>query len=127
MQKCANSDTDIRINPQVAQSEAEYGDRNRALAYFMRSYGVIQGDVNESLNTYFHQCALEMSVATLSRAGLFLSAAGKNPLGETGEDDITSHEVVDRVNSLMMLCGHYDMSGDFAFRVGLPGKSGVGG
>lgn len=125
MKRCAQSE-EMRINPDVAKSEADYGDRNRALAYFMRSYGVIKGDVYESLNTYFHQCALEMSVATLSRAGLFLAAAGENPLDPDGED-VTSHEHVDRVNSLMMLCGHYDMSGDFAFRVGLPGKSGVGG
>jgi glutaminase len=77
------------------------------------------------LDAYFHQCAIEMSCATLSRAGLFLAADGLNPL--TGDSRVTSHEHVDRVNAIMMLCGHYDMSGDFAFRVGLAGKSGVGG
>jgi glutaminase len=91
----------------------------------MKSYGVIEGDVPSTLACYFRQCALEMSVSTLSRAGLFLAADGRNPLN--GDKIVTSHEHVDRVNAIMMLCGHYDMSGDFAFRVGLAGKSGVGG
>jgi glutaminase len=130
LRSCAQTNDDaIRIDPDVARSEAEFGDRNRALAYFMSSYGIVQGDIGQSLHIYFHQCALEMSVVTLSRAGLFLAAAGRNPLvaSNAKETTVTSHEIVARVNSLMMLCGHYDMSGDFAFRVGLPAKSGVGG
>lgn len=125
LKDCAQEEDGIRIDEQVAKSEDEYGDRNRALAYFMRSYGVVQGDVPTTLACYFRQCALEMSVATLSRAGLFLAADGKNPLN--GDKVVTSHVYVDRVNAIMMLCGHYDMSGDFAFRVGLAAKSGVGG
>lgn len=122
---CAQDYAGIVVNEQVAASEQEYGDRNRALAYFMKSYGTVRGDVPSTLGAYFCQCALEMSACTLSRAGLFLAAAGKNPLD--GNRVVTSHEHVDRVNAIMMLCGHYDMSGDFAFRVGLAGKSGVGG
>jgi len=125
LKDCAQEKDGIRVDAQVAESEDEYGDRNRALAYFMRSYGVVRGDVPSTLACYFRQCALEMSVSTLSRAGLFLAADGKNPLN--GDKAVTSHEHVDRVNAIMMLCGHYDMSGDFAFRVGLAGKSGVGG
>lgn len=125
LKDCAQDEDDIRVDEQVADSEEEYGDRNRALAYFMKSYGVIEGDVPSTLALYFRQCALEMSVSTLSRAGLFLAAGGKNPL-KSGKT-VTSHEHVDRVNAIMMLCGHYDMSGDFAFRVGLAAKSGVGG
>ncbi|MEL6507601.1 MAG: glutaminase [Pseudomonadota bacterium] len=123
MRTCADDDA-ISVNERVAASEADYGDRNRALAYFMKSFGVVQNDVPTVLDTYFHQCAIEMSVRQLSRAGLFLAGGGEDPCaGRT----ITNHERVDRVNSIMMLCGHYDMSGDFAFRVGLAGKSGVGG
>lgn len=125
LKDCAQAKDGIRVDEQVAESEDAYGDRNRALAYFMRSYDVIQGDVPTTLACYFRQCALEMSVATLSRAGLFLAADGKNPLNN--DKVVTTPVHVDRVNSIMMLCGHYDMSGDFAFRVGLAAKSGVGG
>ncbi|MEO0851423.1 MAG: glutaminase [Pseudomonadota bacterium] len=120
---CAASKS-IAVNAEVAASEAAYGDRNRALAYFMKSFGIVQNDVPEVLDTYFRQCALEMSVKQLARAGLFLAGGGEDPCAGRR---ITSHERVDRVNSIMMLCGHYDRSGEFAFRVGLAGKSGVGG
>lgn len=123
VRQCADTHN-IHVNQTVAQSEKDYGDRNRALAYFMKSFGVVKNDVAEVLDTYFHQCALEMSVETLTRAGLFLAHGGVDPRSKA---IITQHERVDRVNAIMMLCGHYDMSGDFAFRVGLAGKSGVGG
>jgi glutaminase len=76
------------------------------------------------LGVYFHQCALSMSCQQLAKAGLYLAARGSNP--------ITGHSVVSpkrarRINALMLTCGHYDGSGDFAYHVGLPGKSGVGG
>jgi glutaminase len=123
VRRCAGSDAAV-IEERVARSEREHGDRNRALAYFMKSFGVVRGDVPAVLDAYFGQCALSMSVAELSRAGLFLADHGRDP--RTGER-ITTEERVDRVNATMMLCGHYDRSGDFAFRVGLAGKSGVGG
>jgi glutaminase len=80
--------------------------------------------VGDVLETYFNQCALSMNCVQLARAGLFLAHGGVDPVG--------GHRVVDaqaarRINAIMMTCGHYDASGDFAFRVGLPGKSGVGG
>ena len=90
----------------------------------MRSYGIIQHAPALVLGVYFHQCAIAMSCVQLARAGLFLAAQGKDPL--TGMR-VVSAARARRINSLMMMCGHYDGAGDFAFRVGLPGKSGVGG
>jgi glutaminase len=117
-------DDSIVVDADVARSERDTGFRNFALAQFMRSYKVITHPAEEVLGVYFHHCAIAMNCAQLARAGLFLAAKGRNP--------ITGHSVVSaararRINSLMMMCGHYDGSGDFAFRVGLPGKSGVGG
>lgn len=123
VRKSADSER-IRIDEDVAASEAKWGDRNRSLAYFMSSFGNLKNPPESVLKAYFHQCALEMTVEELARAGLFLANAGEDPL--TGEK-MATREQCNRINALMMTCGHYDMSGDFAFRVGLPGKSGVGG
>ena len=117
-------DEDIAIDAEVARSELATADRNTALAYFMRSFGHLAHPVDQVLGVYCHHCAIAMSCRQLARAGLFLAAGGRNPL--------TGHSVVRpararRINALMLTCGHYDASGDFAYRVGLPGKSGVGG
>ena len=117
-------DDSITIDPVVAKSEQETGHRNFALAHFMRSYGIIEHDPALVLGVYFHQCAIAMSCVQLAQAGLFLAAQGRNPV--TGMR-VVSASRARRINSLMMMCGHYDGAGDFAFRVGLPGKSGVGG
>ena len=124
VRRAAGEGGDVSVDERVASSERDYGDRNRALAYFMKSFGVVQNDVKDVLDAYFCACALTMSTACLSKAGLFLAGTGADP--RTGTR-VTNHERIDRVNATMMLCGHYDMSGDFAFRVGLAGKSGVGG
>ncbi len=117
-------DEDIAVDAEVARSELATVDRNTALAYFMRSFGHLRHPVDQVLGVYCHHCAIAMSCRQLARAGLFLAAGGRNPL--------TGHSVVRpararRINALMLTCGHYDASGDFAYRVGLPGKSGVGG
>ncbi len=117
-------DETISIDDKVARSETQTGYRNFALANFMRAYGNIHHPVGHVLGVYFHQCALSMSCRQLAKAGLYLAARGSNP--------ITGHSVVSpkrarRINALMLTCGHYDGSGDFAYHVGLPGKSGVGG
>lgn len=117
-------DETISIDDKVARSETQTGYRNFALANFMRAYGNIHHPVEHVLGVYFHQCALSMSCQQLAKAGLYLAARGSNP--------ITGHSVVSpkrarRINALMLTCGHYDGSGDFAYHVGLPGKSGVGG
>ncbi len=118
--RTAAGDDDIHINQKVARSEAETGHRNMALASFLRAHGNLLNPVEKTLGTYFHQCAVEMTCAQLARAGRFLMATPDAP-------HLVSPSRVRRINALMMTCGHYDASGDFAYRVGLPGKSGVGG
>jgi len=117
-------DQGVCVDEAVAASEGETGSRNRALAWFMKSFGVLSNDVETVLSAYFRQCAVAMSCRQLARAGLFLAFDGRDP--ESGEAVVAWHRAR-RINSVMMLCGHYDNSGEFAFRVGLPGKSGVGG
>ena len=117
-------DDSIVIDRAVAEAELATGHRNMALASYMRSFGNIHHAVERTLGVYFHQCALAMSCRQLALAGRYLMAAGANP--GTGRQ-MVSRLRARRINALMMTCGHYDGSGEFAFRVGLPGKSGVGG
>jgi glutaminase len=117
-------DESIAVDEEVAASESQTGSRNRSLGWFMRSFGNLANPVEEVLDVYFRQCAVAMSCRQLARAGLFLAFDGRDP--QTGEEICPWHRAR-RINSVMMLCGHYDNSGEFAFRVGLPGKSGVGG
>ncbi len=117
-------DSTIAIDQAVAASEKRTGFRNAALANYMKSFGVIENPVDYTLGVYFHHCAIAMSCEQLARAGLFLSCNGANPL--TGLSVISAARAR-RINALMLTCGHYDGSGEFAYRVGLPGKSGVGG
>jgi glutaminase len=90
----------------------------------MKSYGVIENPVEFTLGVYFHHCAIAMTCRQLAMAGRFLVHAGLNP--STGAR-VVSSERARRINAIMLTCGHYDGSGEFAYRVGLPGKSGVGG
>jgi glutaminase len=117
-------DDAIVIDRAVAEAELATGHRNMALASYMRSFGNVHHPVERTLGVYFHQCALAMSCRQLALAGRYLMAAGANP--GTGRQ-VVSRLRARRINALMMTCGHYDGSGEFAFRVGLPGKSGVGG
>ncbi|MGB3845563.1 glutaminase [Sphingopyxis sp. YF1] len=117
-------DDGVGIDLDVALSESQTGARNRSLAHFMDAFGTLRHPVETALGVYFRQCAIAMSCRQLARAGLFLAMAGRDPL--TGEQLVEAHRAR-RINAIMMLCGHYDNSGEFAFRVGLPGKSGVGG
>lgn len=114
------SGTPISINKKVAASEAKTGYRNRALAFFLRSYDNLKHPPDLALGVYFHQCAIEMTAMQLAKAGRFL-------IGCDRYDQILTPKYVRRINALMMTCGHYNGSGDFAYRVGIPGKSGVGG
>ena len=117
-------DESIVIDEAVARAEQESGFRNLALANYMRSFGNIRHAVDLTLGVYFHQCSLSMSCRQLALAGRYLMSGGRNPV--TGRS-IVSPQRARRINALMMTCGHYDGSGEFAYRVGLPGKSGVGG
>jgi glutaminase len=117
-------DETIQIDEAVAASEQRTGFRNYALANYMKSFGVIDNPVDLALGVYFHQCAIAMSCRQLAMAGRFLVHRGLNP---TTGLHVVSPERALRINALMLTCGHYDGSGEFAYRVGLPGKSGVGG
>jgi len=113
----------LDLDAEVAASEAAHGHRNAALAHFMASCGNLENPVERVLDHYFRQCSLTMSCADLAQAGLFLANHG---LRADGSRLLTRSEAK-RINSIMLTCGTYDAAGDFAYRVGLPGKSGVGG
>ncbi|MBC7985376.1 MAG: glutaminase [Sphingomonadaceae bacterium] len=117
-------DQSIGIDEEVAASESETGARNRSLAWFLASFGHLDNAVETVLSAYFRHCALALSCRQLARAALFLAFDGEDPV--TGER-IVAPQRCRRINAVMMTCGHYDNSGEFAFRIGLPGKSGVGG
>ncbi len=117
-------DGSIMMDAEVARSEAQTGFRNIALANYMKSFGNMSSRVNDALDLYFHQCALALSCRQLALAGRYLMLNGRSP--ESGAQVVSSLQAR-RINALMLTCGHYDASGELAFRVGIPGKSGVGG
>ena len=117
-------DSSITIDEAVAASEQRTGFRNIALANYMKSFGVLENPVDFTLGVYFHHCAISMSCKQLATAGRFLAHNGRNP--STGYSVVQPERAL-RINAVMLTCGHYDGSGEFAYRVGLPGKSGVGG
>jgi len=113
----------INYNEKVAQSEKETGFRNAALCNFLKSFGNINNEVDEVLDFYFHQCSLEMTCKELAHSFFFLANEGMTKNGK----QILSKSQVKRINALMQTCGFYDESGEFTYKVGLPGKSGIGG
>ncbi|TFF18772.1 glutaminase [Jiella endophytica] len=119
-----SNDDSVFIDKAVAASEERTGYNNRALANFMKGFGVVDNPVEFVLGVYFHHCAIAMTARQLARSGSFLAHQGRNPA--TGHSVVTA-ERARRINAVMLTCGHYDGSGEFAYRVGLPGKSGVGG
>ena len=114
----------VGFDEEVAASEAATGFRNVALANFMKSFGKIDNDVAAVLDLYFHQCSAAMSCVQLARATGYLCRDGAHPLG--GAEVVTERQAR-RLNALMLTCGTYDAAGEFAFRIGMPCKSGVGG
>ncbi len=117
-------DSQIQIDEDVVRSEAACGFTNAAIANFLKAHGNLRSDVDAVLHTYHQYCGLAMSCLDLARASL--------PLANQGLSPRTGHVVMPaararRVNSLMLTCGLYDGVGNFAFRVGIPAKSGVGG
>jgi len=119
------SDNDaLQFDASVAKSEMEHASRNLALAQLMKSFGNFENDVHEVVRTYFKQCAITMTTEDLSRAMIFLAFKGYDPISKKA---FLTEPQAKRINALMLTCGHYDASGEFAFHVGLPAKSGVGG
>lgn len=108
----------------IAESEKRTSYRNAAKINLMKACGNIKNDIDVVLDFYFNLCSIEMTCQELAQTFLFLAANGVNPL--TSDAVVTSSESK-RLNSVMQLCGFYDEAGEFAFKVGLPGKSGVGG
>ncbi len=118
----ANDDS-ITYDEDVAQSEKRTGFRNYAAANLLKSYGNLENDVDIVLDFYFHQCSLSMSCEQLTNTFFIFINRGNCRRGNT----FLTIRQVKRINALMLTCGFYDESGEFAFEVGLPGKSGVGG
>jgi glutaminase len=115
---------DVRDDPAVARSERERGQRNAALANFVASFGNLKYPVDRVLDFYFFQCSLAMSCVDLAKSVSFLANRGVCPW--TGERVLTGSQAK-RINALLLTCGTYDAAGDFAYEVGIPAKSGVGG
>lgn len=107
----------------VANAERATGHRNRAVANLLKSFGNLNNDADQVLDAYFRLCSLSMNCEELTAAFMYLANGGLSPSGEI----IATARQVKRVNSVMLTCGVYDEAGDYAYRVGLPAKSGVGG
>ncbi len=116
--------TNIQYDKIVAQSEKEHGYLNSALVNYMKSFGNITNNPEEVLDLYFNQCSLSMNCVDLVKTFSFITHRG---FDSNNKERILSRSRSKRLNALMLTCGMYDESGDFAFRVGMPGKSGVGG
>ncbi|PAV02889.1 glutaminase [Arsenophonus sp. ENCA] len=115
--------TDISYDNKVAESEMKHTSRNAAIAYLMKSFGNFKSDVLAVLETYFHYCSLSMNCVELAQCFNYLANNGRL----LNNDHIIKPIQARQINALMMTCGMYDGSGEFAFRIGMPGKSGVGG
>ena len=119
-----SNNASIDYNQKMIASEKTAGYRNAALVNFMKSFGNIKNDIDEVIDFYYHICSIEMTCAELSKTFLLYANHGK--LLTTGEE-IMSMSKSKRINAIMQTCGFYDEAGEFSFRVGLPGKSGIGG
>jgi glutaminase len=113
----------INYDKVVANSEYQFSARNAAIAYLMKSFGNFNGDVDTVLKSYFHYCSLKMNCADLSKAMFYLANRGKTLTGDALITPIQTRQL----NALLATSGLYDGAGEFAYRVGMPGKSGVGG
>lgn len=116
----ASTDNEIHIDPAVASSEMETSDRNHALAYILKAFGNLNNSCERTLGTYFHHCAISMNCMQLAKFGRFLAYIHPS-------DSVIQNTHIRNINALMLTSGHYEGSGIFAFKVGLPAKSGVGG
>jgi len=117
-------DPEISLNEAVYRSESETGDRNRAIAWLLKSKGVLQADPDETLDLYFKMCSLNVTAKSMAGLGLVLSCDGMDPFREK---HLIRPGYVRRIKSVMFTCGMYDYSGEYGMKVGIPSKSGVGG
>jgi len=114
----------LRIDESVLASESATGNRNRAIAYLMLNFGIIDDDVDQTLHQYFSQCSLLVNCHDLATMAATLANMGNNPVTHQYVFDF---QYVKDVLTVMFTCGLYDHAGEWAYRVGLPAKSGVGG
>ncbi|WP_159023590.1 glutaminase [Formosa sp. L2A11] len=119
-----SNNPNINYCSKIAESEKKVGYRNIALCNFIKSLGNITNEPDDVLDFYFNLCSLEMNCKDLSELFLFLA---NNGCCTYTKEEILTERQSKRINALMQTCGFYDESGEFAFEVGLPGKSGVGG
>ena len=117
-------DPEICLDEAVYQSERDTGDRNRAIAYLLKSKGVLQSEPDRTIDLYFRMCSLSVTARSLAGLGIILANGGVNP---STQKHWLASEYVRTIKSIMFTCGMYDFSGEFGVRVGLPAKSGVGG
>lgn len=115
---------DINYNPQVAASEKQCGYKNAAIVNLMKSFGNIRNDVEQVLDLYYDFCSIEMNCRELALSFCTIANHGR---GIADDKKYLTESQFKRITAIMMTCGFYDEAGEFAFRVGLPGKSGVGG
>lgn len=115
---------DMTYDKQVYLSEKETGNKNRAMAYLLKSKGLIEGDVEDILNAYFKQCSIKIDCVDLAKIGLFIANKCKIPNAKEALCDEKTRSIV---SAIMTTCGMYDFSGEYAVHVGIPSKSGVGG
>lgn len=114
----------LGVNEAVYQSEKATGNKNRALAYMLKAYGMIDGNIEDVLDVYFKACSIQATCRDLANISVALANHGLSPF--TGER-IINEKHARYVNAIMAICGMYDGSGEFALKVGVPAKSGVGG
>ncbi len=119
-----SNDQTINYDENIFNSELKHGFRNFALINMIKSYNNIHNNIDDVIAAYFKQCSIMMNSEELAKSMLFLANHGVNPLNNK---QVITNSKAKRINSVMLTCGHYDASGDFAYKVGLPGKSGVGG
>ena len=117
-------DGEIGMDEAVYRSEKSHGSKNRALAYLLKSHGMLEDDVEEVLDCYFRACSIQVNCRALAHIGAVLANRGRLPVSN---ERIFPAAMSRYVNAILMTCGMYDGSGEFALRVGVPAKSGVGG
>ena len=121
--RAESENPELATNAEIVESEAQHGHRNAALAHFIASHDNLDNDVDTVLTHYYEHCAIEANCRELALAGRFLARHGVRANGER----LLTRSEAKQINAVLLTCGTYDAAGEFAYRVGLPGKSGVGG